>query len=342
VSELRRGYLFGLAAYVCWGFFPLYFKLLRPAGPLEILAHRVIWSAVFVALLLSALRGWRGIAALRHRRRTLAGIALAAVLIAVNWGVYIYGVNSAHVVETSLGYFITPLISVAFGLVLFGERLRGPQGAAIGLGSIAVVVLTVDYGRLPWIALTLAVSFACYGLVKKRLGLPPADGLFIESGLLAVPGLGYLGWLTGAGHSTLGRGSAGHAALLLASGVITAVPLLLFAGSANRIPMTGLGILQYIAPVLQLFCGVVIYHEPMPPARLLGFGLVWLALVIFTWDALTAGRRGAPGRPSAGAVAEQGGAVVLGQLEPVDAAGRQEAVRVERLGGAVAARADRP
>jgi chloramphenicol-sensitive protein RarD len=329
VNELRRGYLYGLVAYACWGFFPLYFKLLRPAGALEILAHRVVWSAVFVALLLSAVRGWRSIAALRHRPRTVGGIALAAALIAVNWGVYIYGVNSAHVVETSLGYFITPLISVAFGLMLFGERLRSPQWVAIGLGAAAVVVLTVDYGRLPWIALTLAVSFSCYGLVKKRLGLPPADGLFVESGLLAAPGLAYLGWLTAAGHSTFGHGSAGHSLLLLASGGITAVPLLLFAGAANRIPMTGLGILQYVAPILQLFCGVVIYHEPMPTAQLLGFGLVWLALIIFTWDALAAARRQ---RSSGHLVPEQLLADGVGELELLDVGGEQVGMGRERLG----------
>jgi chloramphenicol-sensitive protein RarD len=329
MDELRRGYLYGLAAYACWGFFPLYFKLLRPAGPLEILAHRVIWSAVFVALLLSVGRGWRRIAALRHHPRTLGGIALAAILIAVNWGVYIYGVNSAHVVETSLGYFVAPLISVAFGLLLFGERLRAAQWVALGLGVLAVVVLTVDYGRLPWIALTLAMSFACYGLVKKRLGLRPTDGLFLESGLLAVPGLGYLAWLAAAGHATFGH-PAGHTLLLLIAGVITAVPLLMFAGSANRIPMTGLGILQYVAPILQLFCGVAIYHEPMPAVQLLGFGLVWLALAIFTWDALTPSRRAtrraasvgtaSVGAASGGPVREQRGAVGVDQLDPVDLA----------------------
>jgi len=340
MSELRRGYLYGLVAYASWGFFPLYFKLLRPAGALEILAHRVVWSAVFIALLLSAMRGWRSIAALRHRRRTLGMIALAAVLIAVNWGVYIYGVNSSHVVETSLGYFITPLISVAFGLMLFGERLRAPQWAALGLGAVAVVVLTVDYGRLPWIALTLAGSFSCYGLVKKRLGLPPANGLFVESGLLALPGLAYLGWLTAAGQSTFGHGAAGHAtawhtaaghaALLLVSGPLTAVPLLLFAGAANRIPMTGLGILQYVAPILQLFCGVVIYHEPMPTAQLLGFGLVWLALVVFTWDALAAARRQ---RLSVRRVPEQGLAGVVGELEARDVGGGDVSGAMERLSG---------
>jgi chloramphenicol-sensitive protein RarD len=342
VNEVRRGYLFGLVAYACWGFFPLYFKLLRPAGALEILAHRVIWSAVSVALLLFVLRGWRRISGLRHRPRTVAGIALAAVLIAVNWGVYIYGVNSAHVVETSLGYFITPLISVAFGLALFGERLRGPQWVALGLGALAVVVLTVDYGRLPWIALTLAVSFASYGLVKKRLGLPPADGLFVESGLLAAPGLGYLAWLTATGRGTLGHG-AGHTLLLLVAGVITAGPLLLFAGSANRIPMTGLGILQYVAPILQLFCGVVIYHEPMPPAQLIGFGLVWLALVIFTWDALSGARRTALARrSSARPVHEQRGSVGADDLEPVDVLGSQADMPGEHVGRVVVARPHRP
>ena len=292
MGEQRKGYLFGIAAYVLWGFFPLYFKLLRPSGPLEILAHRVVWSALFVGVLLTLARSWRRIADLARRPRTLLVIGLAAVLIAVNWGTYIYGVNTARVVETSLGYFITPLISVAFGLAVFGERLRPARWAALGVGTVAVAVLAVDYGRLPWIALTLAGSFASYGLVKKRLGLPPTDGLFVESAALAVPGLGYLAWLGAAGRSTL-TASPGHTMLLLVSGAVTAVPLLMFAASANRITMTGLGILQYIAPILQFFVGVAIEHEPMPAARLFGFALVWLALVVFTWDGLRQSRRGA-------------------------------------------------
>ncbi len=292
MGEQRKGYLFGIAAYVLWGFFPLYFKLLRPSGPLEILAHRVVWSALFVGVLLTLACSWRRIADLARRPRTLLVIGLAAVLIAVNWGTYIYGVNTARVVETSLGYFITPLISVAFGLAVFGERLRPARWAALGVGTVAVAVLAVDYGRLPWIALTLAGSFASYGLVKKRLGLPPTDGLFVESAALAVPGLGYLAWLGAAGRSTL-TASPGHTMLLLVSGAVTAVPLLMFAASANRITMTGLGILQYIAPILQFFVGVAIEHEPMPAARLFGFALVWLALVVFTWDGLRQSRRGA-------------------------------------------------
>jgi chloramphenicol-sensitive protein RarD len=296
VTETRKGYLFGIGAYVLWGFFPLYFKVLRPAGPIEILAHRVIWSALFVALLLIAVRAGRRIGALLRRPRTVLVITLAAALIAVNWGTYIYGVNTDRIVETSLGYFITPLISVTFGLLVFRERMRPAQWGALAVGAVAVAVLAVDYGRLPWIALTLAGSFASYGLVKKRLGLPPADGLFVESGVLAVPALGYLAWLSATGRSTFTNVSAWHTVLLLLAGAVTAIPLLMFAGAANRIPMVGLGILQYIAPVLQFFAGVAIEHEPMPTARLSGFALVWLALVIFTWDGLRSTRVAAAGQ----------------------------------------------
>jgi len=218
-------------------------------------------------------------------------------------------------VETSLGYFITPLISVAFGLAIFGERLRPAQWVALGVGIAAVGVLTVDYGRLPWIALVLAGSFASYGLVKKRLGLPPADGLFVESITLALPALGYLTWLTLAGRSTFTDVSGWHTVLLVSTGVATAGPLLMFAAAANRITMTGLGILQYVAPVLQFLVGVGIEHEPMPSARLLGFALVWLALVVFTWDGLR--RRPAP--PQAARPAQD--------AEPAQDAGRAGSVR---------------
>jgi len=274
-----------------WGFFPVYFHYLRPAGALEILAHRIIWSAVSVAILITVIRRWQAIRDLVRRPRSLAGIALAAVLIAGNWATYIYGVNSDHVIETSLGYFITPLISVLFGVLVFRERLSTPQWAAIGLGVVAVAVITIDYGRLPWIALTLAASFGLYGLVKKRLSLPPTDGLLMEATALLLPAIAYLGWLTAAGHSTLGSVSVAHTVLLVMAGLITAIPLLMFADAANRITMTGLGILQYTAPILQLLCGLVIFHEPMPTAQLIGFILVWLAIVVFTADALHRSRR---------------------------------------------------
>ncbi|MFB9236996.1 EamA family transporter RarD [Plantactinospora siamensis] len=291
MTELTRGYLYGFGAYVCWGFFPLYIKLLRPAGPVEILAHRVVWSVVFVSLVLAALRNWGFLRRLADRPRLVAGIAVAAALLTVNWGTYIYGVNSDRVVETALGYFINPLVVVLFGVAVFRERLRAAQWVALGLGGLAVVVLTVDYGRPPYLALVLAFSFAGYGLAKKRLALPAAEGLFVESTLIAVPALGYLGWLAATGRDTFGHGTGTHTALLVLAGAVTAIPLLMFAGAANRLPMTGLGMLQYLAPILQLGCGVLVFHEPMPPARLAGFALVWLALIVFTIDGLRTGRR---------------------------------------------------
>lgn len=269
-----------------WGFFPIYFKHLQPASALEILAHRVVWSVVFVSLLLAALRNWRFLGRLLRTPRLIGGIAIAAVLIGVNWATYIYGVNTDRVVETALGYFITPLVVVLLGVTVQGERLRAWQWAAVGVGAVAVAVLTIDYGRLPYIALILAASFGTYSLIKKRLSLPPAEGLFVESSVLAIPALFYLAWLNVAGDAQFGHVSAGHTVLMVLSGLATAVPLLLFAGAANRVPMVGIGILQYVAPILQLAVGLLIYHEPMPRARLAGFALVWIALIIFTVDAL--------------------------------------------------------
>ncbi|WIM96788.1 EamA family transporter RarD [Actinoplanes oblitus] len=293
MSDERRGYLYGFTAYVIWGFFPIYFKLLQPSPPLEILAHRVIWSAAFVALLLTAMRNWSFLGRVLRTPRLLGGITAAAVLIGVNWATYIYGVNSSRVVETALGYFITPLVVVLLGVTVQRERLRIWQWLAVGIGGVAVAVLAVDYGRLPYIALVLAASFGSYSLIKKRMSLPPAEGMFVESAVLALPALGYLTWLNLAGGAEFGHVSAGHTALMLFAGVATAVPLLLFAAAANRVPLVGLGILQYVAPILQLACGVLIYHEPMPAARLAGFGLVWIALVIFTGDGIRSARAAA-------------------------------------------------
>ncbi|MFG1886840.1 EamA family transporter RarD [Micromonospora sp. NPDC049051] len=286
MTPLRLGYLYGFVAYLLWGFFPLYLRLLRPAGPMEVLAHRIVWSVVFVALLLAAMRNIGFLRALARRPRALAGIGIAAALIAVNWGTYIYGVNSDRVVETALGYFINPLVVVLLGVTVLRERLRPTQWLALGICALAVAVLTVDYGRLPYLALVLAFSFAGYGFVKKRLGLPAAEGLFVESAALALPALAYLGWLTASGDGTFGQVSVWHSVLLVLAGAATAIPLLLFAGAANRLPLTGLGMIQYLAPVLQLGCGVLIFHEPMPPARLAGFALVWVALIVFTIDAV--------------------------------------------------------
>jgi len=285
-NQTRKGYAFGVAAYLCWGLFPLYWKLLRPSTALEILAHRIVWSFVLVALLVFGMRGWRRIGRLARQPREVALIAVAAGLIAVNWGTYIYGVNSDRVVETSLGYFINPLVTVVLGVFVLREHLRPGQWGAVAVGAVAVGVLAVDYGHVPYLALTLAFSFGTYGLVKKRLAVPAADGLLLESGALAVPALIFLSVLAGNGQSTFGNVFAGHTALLILSGAVTAIPLLLFAGAANRIPLSAIGLLQYLAPILQLGCGVIVFNEPMPPVRLAGFALVWLALAIFTWDGI--------------------------------------------------------
>jgi chloramphenicol-sensitive protein RarD len=290
VSSVRRGYLMGIAAYVGWGFFPLYFKLLEPASANEILAHRIIWSAVFMAVLLAVLRRYRFVRELARQPRRLAGVGLAALLIGGNWFGFIYAVTSAQVVEVSLGYFINPLISVLLGVVVLGERLRTLQWAAVAIGATAVLVQAVEFGRPPWLALLVAFSFGLYGLVKKRLGMPAAEGMFVESAALLLPALAFVVFLTGTGAATVGRTSVPHTVFILFAGVLTALPLMSFADAANRIPLTALGTLQYIAPMMQLAIGLLVFHEPMPAARWIGFVLVWLALVVFTWDGLRARR----------------------------------------------------
>ena len=274
-----------------WGVFPLYFRALRPAGAIEVLAHRIVWSLLSVAVLLTVLSRWQTLKALVKDGKRLAGIAAAAVFIAVNWGVYIFAVDTDHVVEASLGYFINPLFVILLGVLVLRERLRRLQWVALGVGVAAVVVLSVDNGRLPWIALTLAGSFGTYSLVKKRLGLPAGEGLFLESAVLTLPALVFLAWLASRHQETFGTVSAWHTIMLAGSGVLTAVPLLLFAEAANRVPLSGLGILQYLTPTLQLLLGVLVFHEPMPPVRLAGFVIVWCALAIFTVDAIGHSRK---------------------------------------------------
>src|SRR4051794_9205196 len=212
MSDERRGYLYGLIAYALWGFFPIYFKLLKPSPPLEILAHRIIWSVVFISLLLVAMRNWRFLGRLLRDRRRLGGVTLAAIFIAVNWGTYIVGVNSSRVVETALGYFITPLVVVLLGVTVQRERLGAGQWVAVAIGAAAVAVLTADYGHPPYIALLLAASFGSYSLIKKRLSLPPAEGLFVESSVLALPALGYLSWLNATGGGGIRAPSGLHTA----------------------------------------------------------------------------------------------------------------------------------
>ncbi|WP_329518573.1 EamA family transporter RarD [Spirillospora sp. NBC_01491] len=288
---------FGFAAYALWGLFPLYWPLLKPAGAVEILAHRIMWSLVAVLAMLAVRRHWAWVRSLTVRQVGL--LALAAALVTVNWGVYIYAVNSGHTIEAALGYFINPLISVVFGVVIFRERLRRWQWTAVGLGTAAVVVLTVDYGRPPWIALVLAFSFGTYGLVKKFAAMPSAESLSVETAILLVPAIGFVLTLEARGDATFGHHGAGQVGLLIGAGVVTAIPLLLFNAAAIRIPMSALGMLQYLAPVLQFLIGLLVQHEEMPASRWIGFLLVWAALITLTGDGLSAGRRA---RHGAGAV----------------------------------------
>jgi chloramphenicol-sensitive protein RarD len=289
VSRLGgTGFAAGVAAYLLWGLFPLYWPLLKPAGPVEILAHRIAWSVVVVAVVLLATSGFRWVRTLGARRAALLG--LAAVLITINWGTFIHGVNSSHVVETSLGYFINPLVTVALAVTVLRERLRRLQWVAVAIGAVAVVVLAVDYGHPPWIALTLATSFGLYGLVKKRVGVDGVQSFAVETAFLVAPALAYLVWLGATGEGTFTSEGAGHAALLAAGGVATAVPLMLFGIAAIRVRLTTIGLLQYLTPMIQFLIGVLIDGEPMPLSRLAGFALVWAALIVFSVDALRAGR----------------------------------------------------
>ncbi|MFC6079624.1 EamA family transporter RarD [Sphaerisporangium aureirubrum] len=286
MPDSRRGVLFGAAAYTLWGLFPLYWPLLQPSGAVEILAHRMAWSLVAVLAVLLVRRHWAWIRDIVRRPKTILLLALAAMFVSVNWGVYIYAVNSGHVVESSLGYFINPLVNVLFGVVVFRERLRRWQWVAVGLGTLAVLVLTVDHGRPPWIALVLAVSFGTYGLIKKSVGVGAAESLAVETVLLLGPALGYLLFLEIQGEATFARFGLWHAVLLAGAGVVTAVPLMLFTSAAIRVPLSTLGLLQYIAPILQFLCGVLVAREVMPASRWIGFAVIWLALAVFSWEGL--------------------------------------------------------
>jgi chloramphenicol-sensitive protein RarD len=291
-KETTAAILFGFGAYGLWGLLPLYFIALLPAGPVEIVANRVVWSLLFCALLITVTRSWPTLATAFRDRSVFGPLAIAGALIAVNWLTYTYGVTTGQAVEASLGYFINPLVSVLLGVIVLKEKLRPLQWAAVGIGFVAVAVLTVSYGKLPWIALTLAFSFGLYGFVKNRVG-PKVDAvtsLSVETMVLA-PLAGVTMVVLGAtGTATLATQGPGHFWLLAASGVLTAVPLLFFGASARRLPLTTIGLLQYVAPMLQFVVALVIFQEAMTTDRWIGFGVVWLALLVLTVDMLrTAG-----------------------------------------------------
>ncbi|MFF5725443.1 EamA family transporter RarD [[Kitasatospora] papulosa] len=290
-NEQRAGLLYGIGAYGMWGLVPLFWPLLEPSGAVEILAHRMVWSLGVVGIALLVLRRWAWIGELVRQPRRLGLIAVAAAVISVNWGLYIWSVNNGHVVEASLGYFINPLVTIAMGVLLLGERLRPAQWAAVATGFVAVLVLAIGYGQPPWISLVLAFSFATYGLAKKKVNMGGLESLAAETAVLFVPALGFLLWLGASGDATFLSAGAGHGALLAATGLVTAIPLVCFGAAAIRVPLSVLGLLQYLAPVFQFALGILYFHEEMPPERWAGFALVWVALILLTWDALRTARR---------------------------------------------------
>jgi chloramphenicol-sensitive protein RarD len=291
VTTTRRGALYAASAYLLWGLFPLYWPLLEPSTSLEVLAHRILWSLVVVVLLLAITRRTAQLRAVLRAPGRLLRLAAAATFVAVNWFTYIYGVTSGQVVETSLGYFVNPIVTVLLGVLVLGERLRPTQWSALGLAFVAVLVLTVENGRPPWIALVLAFSFGAYGLIKKTVGVGAVEGLAVETAVLLPVAAAYVAVLGVTGAGTFGSEGPAHMALLAVSGLVTAVPLLLFAGAASRVPMSTLGVVQYLAPMMQFLLGVTLFDESLPALRLVGFVLVWGALVLFTADLVRHHRR---------------------------------------------------
>jgi chloramphenicol-sensitive protein RarD len=283
--------LFGIAAYTLWGAFPLYWPLLEPGGALEILAHRILWSLVTMGVILALMRRTAYLRALFRDRRVFTLIAVGAAVITVNWATYIWGVNNGRVIEASLGYFINPLVTVLMGVFVLGERLRPLQWAAMAVAAAAVAVLTLDYGRPPWVALVLAFSFGTYGLVKKTANVGAIEGLTLETMLLAPLAAAFIGWLMATGQSNFASHGLGHALLMTTTGIVTAVPLICFGAAAIRVSMVSLGLLQYLAPILQFALGVLWFHEAMPAGRWAGFILVWVALAMFTIEAVQHHRR---------------------------------------------------
>jgi len=279
-------------AYGIWGLFPLYFHALRPAGATEVLAHRILWTLVLCLVILALRKELVGL--LRQMRGRLAlGIGIAAYLIAINWFVYVYAVTTGRTNEAALGYFLNPIVTVALGVVVLGERLRPLQWVAVGIGALAALYLTFAGGGLPWISLVLACSFGGYGLTKKKLGatLPALSSLSAETIFLLPAALGLLWWVGASGSTTFTTDAPWHPLLLVSAGVVTAIPLLLFAEAARRIPLVTIGLIQFITPVLQLFVSVTLLDEHLSPARWVGFAIVWVALACLTVDSLTSARR---------------------------------------------------
>lgn len=285
-EERRSGLLAGFGAYALWGLFPLYWPLLAPAGALEILSHRITWSLGFLAIVNALQRGWGDIGRVLRHRRSLGLLALAAVLITVNWGLYIWAVVNGHVIDAALGYFINPLVNVAFGVVVFRERLRVVQWTAVAVAAIGVLWLTIDRGTPPWVGLILGVTFSLYGMVKKVAGVDAVASLTVETLLLAPFSAAYLVFLQVTGGLAFLHSGAAQSTWALLAGAVTAIPLLMFGYAAIRVPYSTMGLLQYFSPTVQFLCGYLLLGEAMTQGRWIGFSIIWAALVIFSIDAI--------------------------------------------------------
>jgi len=286
MSLNRLGLSTTLSAYVLWGVLPLYWKLLRETSSVEIICHRIVWSLIFTVLCLALSGGVHPLRASLKSTRTWGRFLCTSLLLGCNWLIYVWAINNGYVVESSLGYFINPLLAVALGVVVLGERLRPLQWLALLLALGGVLYLALGVGHPPWIGLSLAVTFAAYSLLRKTALLPPLDGLLLEMAILTPPSLVMLAVLSGRGNVSFFHDGYSVTLLLMGSGIITAVPLLLFIYGARRISMTAMGLLQYIAPTLQFFLGLLLYHEPFPREKWIGFGVIWLALVLYSGEYL--------------------------------------------------------
>lgn len=283
------GLLFGVSAYTLWGLFPIYWPLLKPASAIEIVSHRAVWTLVFCFIVLWLTKTLSSTLALLKRPKIVAGLFLSSILISTNWIIYIYAATSNHVVEASLGYYINPIVVIATGVIVLKEKMRPLQWFSLAVATLGVAVLTIDYGRLPWIALGLGFSWGSYGLVKKKLGLGALEGLSIETLISSGAYLAYLIWLGNQGQGQFGL-SLGITLLCISAGAVTAIPLLLFNGATNRLPLTLIGLLQYITPTIQFSIGVWYFNEDMPTARWTGFFIIWIALLALTVDLVKSGR----------------------------------------------------
>lgn len=287
---MKKGLIFVFLAYTLWGFFPIYFKFLHEAPALQIMAHRVTWSFIFLVFLIALRKEFSQILK-SFTKKIILTYTIAGILLAINWLTYVWGVNAGFVVETSLGYFINPLVSVVLGVVFLKEKLRNLQWIPVVLATIGVIYLAIDHGSLPWIALVLASTFGTYGLIKKIAPLPSIHGLTVETGAILIPAVLFLLFVQFNGTAAFGHSSPQTTFLLALSGIITAIPLILFASGAPKVPLTTIGILQYIAPTIQFLIGVFIYDEPFTTGKLIGFSIVWIALIIFTVEGLSNGYR---------------------------------------------------